>query len=104
MSYTRRLTQLVGVAGAIATLSAALTGSVYAVERPTGSAPQEYIDFLKRKPMEVMHMMDTGNKGFVTKDEFAKFHEGMFERMDKNHDGKLTTEEWLGRQLRKTDR
>ena len=25
-----------------------------------------------------------------------KFHEGMFDRMDKNKDGKLAREEWLG--------
>jgi hypothetical protein len=40
--------------------------------------------------------MDTEKTGFVTKEQFMKFHEGMFDKMDKNKDGKLAREEWLG--------
>jgi EF hand len=58
--------------------------------------PKSYSDFVKMKPMELMHMMDPGKKGFVTKDEFMKWHEAMFDKMDKNKDGKLSREEWLG--------
>ena len=58
--------------------------------------PKSYSDFVKMKPMAVMHMMDTDKKGFVTKEQFMKFHEDMFDKMDKNKDGKLSREEWLG--------
>jgi hypothetical protein len=58
--------------------------------------PKSYGDFVKMKPMEIMHMMDPGKKGFVTKEEFMKFHEGMFDKMDKDKDGKLSREEWIG--------
>ena len=74
-----------------------------ATEMATGGPPAQYIDFLKMKPMKAMHMMDVGNKGYVTKEEFMKFHEEMFNRMDKNGDGKISAEEWLGRQLRQSD-
>ncbi len=71
-------------------------------EMHTGGPPSEYVSFLKMKAMQAMHMMDADKKGFVTKEEFMKFHEEMFERMDKDHDGKLTPEEWMGRPAKKT--
>ncbi len=58
--------------------------------------PASYAAMMKMKPMDVMHMMDTEKTGFVTKEQFMKFHEGMFDKMDKNKDGKLAREEWLG--------
>jgi hypothetical protein len=80
--------------------------AVYAdeLQNATGVSAGEYFASLgKMKPMEIMHMMDAGNKGYVTKEEFMKFHEAMFAKMDKDHDGRLSTSEWLGRELRKTD-
>jgi len=74
-----------------------------ATEMPTGGPPAQYIDFLKMKPMKAMHMMDVDHKGSVTKEQFMKFHEQMFDKMDKDHDGKLTPQEWLGREIRKSD-
>ncbi len=58
--------------------------------------PKSYTAFVKMKPMELMHMMDPEKKGYVTKDEFMKFHQGMFDRMDQDKDGKLSREEWIG--------
>jgi Ca2+-binding EF-hand superfamily protein len=69
-------------------------------EMPTGGPPAQYTQFLKMKAMQVM---DSGKKGTVTKEEFMKFHEEMFDRMDKNHDGKLSPEEWLGHAPKKSD-
>jgi Ca2+-binding EF-hand superfamily protein len=74
------------------------------LQNATGISAGEYFASLgKMKPMEIMHMMDEGNKGYVTKEEFMKFHEAVFAKMDKDHDGRLSTAEWLGRELRKTD-
>ena len=67
-----------------------------ATEMRTGGPPAEYVDYLKMKPMQAMHMMDAGEKGYVTKEEFQKFHDELFERMDKDHDGKVSAEEWRG--------
>lgn len=104
MSYESRRTPFMSIAMAIAISAAVLTAPAHArTEMPTGGPPAEYIDYLKMKPMQAMHMMDKGNKGFVTREAFMKFHEEMFDRMDKDHDGKLSPEEWLGRQLRNSD-
>ena len=58
--------------------------------------PKSYSTFVKMKPMELMHMMDPDKKGYVTKDDFMKFHQAMFDKMDKDKDGKLSREEWIG--------
>jgi hypothetical protein len=58
--------------------------------------PVSYAAMMKMKPMDVMHLMDPDKKGYVTKDDFMKFHEMMFEKMDKNHDGKLDASEFKG--------
>ncbi len=58
--------------------------------------PKSYSDFVKMKPMEIMKMMDKDKRGYVTKEEFMKFHEQMFDKMDKNKDGVLSREEWIG--------
>ncbi|BDG06080.1 EF-hand domain-containing protein [Anaeromyxobacter oryzae] len=51
----------------------------------------------KMKPMDVMHAMDKEGKGYVTREEFMKFQEEFFERMDRNHDGKVDTNEFMGK-------
>jgi hypothetical protein len=48
------------------------------------------------KAMEVMHAMDAAKKGYVTREEFMKFQEAFFQRMDRNGDGKLDAQEWMG--------
>jgi hypothetical protein len=50
----------------------------------------------KMKPMDVMHMVDADKKGYVTREEFIKFQEQLFERMDRDQDGKVTAQEWMG--------
>jgi hypothetical protein len=65
--------------------------------------PINNAEYFQLKPMEAMHMIDTGNKGFVTKEEFMKFQENFFSTMDKDHDGKINIQEWLGREQRKSD-
>lgn len=93
-----------------ALISAALASSLLfitaaqATEMTTGGPPAQYIDYLNMKPMKAMNMMDKDKKGYVTKEEYMKFHGEMFDRMDKNKDGKLTSEEWLGREVRKSDK
>ena len=91
--------------GLIAGAALLASTSVFAAEISDGDAttPGNYDFFLTMKPMAIMHMMDKGNKGFVTKAEYMKFHEEMWKRMDKNSDSKVSVEEWLGRQLRQSD-
>ncbi len=63
--------------------------------------PSNFSEFLKIQAMPVMHMMDTDKKGYVTKEEFMKFQEDLFNRMDKDHTGKVTVDEWIGHKTAK---
>ncbi|HSD21901.1 MAG TPA: EF-hand domain-containing protein [Anaeromyxobacter sp.] len=56
--------------------------------------PASYEAMMKMKPMDVMQMMDPGKKGYVTKDDFMKFHEALFDKMDKNKDGQVSRQEF----------
>jgi hypothetical protein len=47
--------------------------------------------------LQTMAMMDADRDHFVTRAEFMKFHEEMFDRMDANHDGRIDKTEWQQR-------
>lgn len=59
--------------------------------------PMSFAAMMKMDPVAVFHMMDRDKKGYVTRDDFMKFHQVMFDRMDKNKDGKLTEDEFIAR-------
>lgn len=59
--------------------------------------PPTYPALQKMKPAEVMHMMDPGNKGYVTREEFMKFQEEFFKKIDRNGEGKLDKAEFTDR-------
>jgi hypothetical protein len=73
--------------------------NVYASDVSYDQMPPSYYALMKMTPAEQMRLMDPDKKGYVTKDEFMKFHkamaEKMFDNMDKNHDGKLTEAEFV---------
>jgi hypothetical protein len=48
----------------------------------------------RMKPMDVMHMMDPDKKGYVTHEEFMKFYEDLFQRLDRDKNGQLTQPEF----------
>jgi Ca2+-binding EF-hand superfamily protein len=77
-------------------VSMSFARTVRAAEASFEKMPSSYAALMKMKPMDVMHMMDKDKKGVVTKEQFMKFHEAMFDNMDKNKDGQLSREEWLG--------
>jgi len=66
----------------------------------TTDEARSWAQIQKMKPMDVMHMIDTDKKGYVTKEEFMKFQEQFFDRMDKDHTGKVTAEQWMGKGAR----
>ena len=43
----------------------------------------------KMKPSELYNMMDKDKDGYVTKEEFLKFQEKVFDHWDKNHTGRV---------------
>jgi len=80
-------------AGGLAALLLGVPATARAADTKEG--PRSYAGLMKMKPMAVMHMMDSGKKGFVTKEEFMAFHQAMFDRMDRDRDGKLSQAEWI---------
>src|SRR5437870_13803953 len=63
----------------------------------TSDEARSYDQLARMKAMEVMHMIDADKKGYVTREEFMKFQEQFFDRMDQNHDGKVDAKEWMGK-------
>jgi hypothetical protein len=61
-----------------------------------GGVPPDWVKFQQMKPAEVWHMMDPDNKGYVTKDEFMKFQDELFTKLDKKGEGKITPDEFMG--------
>lgn len=39
-------------------------------------------------------MIDTDKDGYISKDELAAYHNGMFDKKDTNHDGKISKAEF----------
>jgi len=66
-------------------------------ETKTGKKMPSFPELQKMKPMDVMHMMDTDKKGYVTKEEFMKFYEDLFKRLDRDESGTLTPPEFTDR-------
>jgi predicted outer membrane protein len=52
----------------------------------------------KMKPAEIMHMMDTSHDGYVTREEFMKLQEQVFRNTDRNHDARLSADEFNDKQ------
>jgi len=96
MRSPKNLRRTAAAAAALASLALVPGAALAAEEMRTGGPPAQYVEYLNMKEMQAMHMMDTGDKGFVTKDEFVRFHDELFDRMDKDHDGKVTSTEWMG--------
>lgn len=74
---------------ALVSASAALASDVKSDKMPTS-----YMKLMKMDPMEVMHMIDQGTKGHVTREEFMKFQEQFFNKMDRDHNGRISEVEW----------
>jgi len=99
----RRFLVAAGVVSSLLALPrAGLAGDDAAARAAAASDPQysghltSWSGLIKLKPMDVMHMVDTDKKGYVTRDEFMKFQDLLFQRIDRNHDGKIDVEEWMG--------
>jgi len=91
MSFTR-----VGLAAAALVVMTTIPNA-HASDVSYDQMPPSYYALMKMKPAEVMHVMDPDKKGYVSKEDFMKFHqkmaENMFDKMDKNHNGRLEQSE-----------
>ncbi len=87
-----RLARLVLAGAAVATFATSA-----AAEGRLEDVPSSYPALQKMKPVEVMHMIDKEKKGYVTREEFMKFQEALFDRLDKNRDRRLDEVEFTDR-------
>jgi hypothetical protein len=62
-----------------------------------GKTMPSYPALMEMKPEDVMHMMDADNSGYVTREEFTKFYQALYDRLDLNKDKKLTAPEFTDR-------
>src|SRR6267142_5383621 len=85
------------LAAAALLVAIAATPAARAATPTTTDEARSWAQLAKMKPMEVMHMIDTENKGYVTREEFMKFQEQLFDKMDADHDGKVVAPEWMGK-------
>jgi hypothetical protein len=72
----------------------AIAPSVRASDVSFDKVPANYAMMMKMSPQDLRKAMDPDQKGYVTYDDYMKFHEMMFQKMDKNHDGKVTAKEF----------
>jgi hypothetical protein len=86
------------VLGAAAIAAASAAG---AADRPAATrqqdVPSSYPALQGMKPVDVMHMIDTQQKGYVTKEEFLKFQEAVFDRIDRDQNRRLSEVEFTDR-------
>jgi hypothetical protein len=74
---------------ALVSSSPALASDVTSEKTPTS-----YMKLMKMAPMEVMHLIDKGTKGYVTREEFLEFQEQFFRTMDRDRNGRISEVEW----------
>jgi hypothetical protein len=94
-SPTRSILKSIAIAALLFAGAAPLAGR--AGEVTSTDQARAWAALHQMKPMEVMHMIDSGKKGYLTREEFMKFQSELFDRMDRNHDGKVDAQEWMGK-------
>lgn len=63
-------------------------------EQQTHKMPTSMAQLMKMDPEECMRMMDKQHKGHITKAEFMKFQEQLWDRMDRNRDKQVDRAEF----------
>lgn len=96
-SATRATSRGLVLASAILIASLGLPARVAAAEPSHDKMMNKMTpaEFMKMDPEECMKMMDHAHKGFVTKKEFLKFQEKLFDNIPKQNPDRVTNEEWL---------
>src|ERR1700686_628909 len=85
-----------------AMLIAAGVGPGTAVAQPTASAPkpQDKVAIGENEVKQLLLLMDTDKSGKISKQEYMKFMEAEFDRLDKDKKGQLDVKELTQSKLR----
>jgi len=99
--FARRITRTVLLS---VTMSAAVVALAFfpptvraaedAKHQDMGKKPTSMAQLMKMDPEECMKMMDKEHKGHVTKKDFMKFQEELWQKMDKNRDNRVDRAEF----------
>jgi Ca2+-binding EF-hand superfamily protein len=84
---------VLAVAGAIASAALAQT-------KATAPKPQDKLALAEERAKELLLLIDTEKKGKISKQEWMKFMEAEFDRLDKAKNGELDVEELTQSKLR----
>lgn len=86
--------RVLALASALLLTSVMLPAAAHAADTSTDKKEMTYGTFMKMDPAECMKMMDKAHKGYVTKKEFMKFQEQLFNNIPKKSSDRVTSEEW----------
>jgi hypothetical protein len=79
---------------ALLLMLASPTGARAADSSSDQHVPKTYTAMVKMKPTDVMHLMDKDGTGYVTREEFMKFYEQLFQQLDSDRDARITEPEF----------
>ena len=81
---------------------AAWVGPGTAIAQPTASAPkpQDKVAIGENEVKQLLLLMDADKSGKISKQEYMKFMEAEFDRLDTNHNGELDVKELTQSKLR----
>jgi len=82
----------------VAALLTAIAGS--AVAQKAAAKPQDKVALGEDEVKQLLLLMDADKNGMISKEEFMKFMEAEFERLDKDKSGELDVKELTQSRLR----
>jgi len=99
---TRSPVRALMLAGASLLIAVGLPESAQAADVSFDKVTMTYSQFGKMDPSKAMKAMDPDNKGYVTKEEFLKFQEKLFDNIAKQDPDRITMKEWQNQASQKT--
>lgn len=94
LSATRSPVRALALAGALLVTSVGLPGIAQASDVSYDKVTMTYGQFGKMDPEKAMKAMDPDSNGYVTREEFLKFQEKLFENIPKQDPDRVTMQEW----------
>jgi hypothetical protein len=87
-------------AGLIALLTGAIIASALAQTKATAPKPQDNLALAEEQAKQLLLLIDTHRSGRISKQEWMKFMEAEFDRLDKAKNGELDVKELTQSKLR----
>jgi len=85
---------------AVLAVAAVLAATALAQTKATAPKPQDKLGLAEEQAKQLLLLIDTEKKGKISKQEWMKFMEAEFDRLDKAKNGELDVEELTQSKLR----